>query len=342
MKLTMNNVLIAALPLLTGCSLQSILIPQSQGEMSSGYTYVPIDPITVRTRPGGSCPADSQAEGDGEVNLNISELRQDIPYRPLLEALPDNAIRMSVEKFDRSGSLSYGPAGLGARDERYTVTLDYINADTTSVQLYIEKFATTTYSSGEYESNVTYSVPFSRKLPDEFDPNSVEYTVVRSIDEDETEPESESESELLTTSNVVPIDLPVYIGIGLRVTATVEVLGSEVNISGLGAIGAEAESENLKGSLVVQTLGVNGRSISAALPIGSELNRTTVQNAVVAIGSIKSLLYENETIKSPRVVGLYLPVRGDVALVNAIISALNTEDIIWHRPCESEDQDSVI
>ena len=95
----------------------------------------------------------------------------------------------------------------------------------------------------------------------------------------------------------------------------------------------EAEANNLRGSLTVQTLGVNGQAISAALPIQSELNRTTAQNAIVAVGSIKALLYENGTVVNPRVVGMYLPFPGGKPLVNAIISELSKKRVVWYRPC---------
>ena len=128
-------------------------------------------------------------------------------------------------------------------------------------------------------------------------------------------------------------NIPVYVGVGLRVSAYVYVTGASANISGIGIIGAEAEANNLRGSLVVQTLGVNGKSVAAALPIQSELNRTTAQSAIVAVGAIKALLYADETIKSPRVVGLYLPFPGGKPLVNAIISELSKKQVEWSRPC---------
>lgn len=134
-------------------------------------------------------------------------------------------------------------------------------------------------------------------------------------------------------SQFVEFNIPVYVGIGLRVSANVDVIGSNANISGIGVIGAEAEAERVKGSLVVQTLGVNGKSIAAALPIQSELNRTTAQNAIVAVGSIKALLYADDITVSPRVVGIYLPFPGGKPLVNALISELSKKRVEWPRQC---------
>ena len=41
--------------------------------------------------------------------------------------------------------------------------------------------------------------------------------------------------------------------------------------------------------------------------VQSDLSRTAAENAFVAIGSIKAMLHQEETIKFPRVVGFYIP-----------------------------------
>lgn len=310
--------------LLASCNssfLDPISAPQSIGSIESGYTYVPIDPFPVVDRHDESCDALFFNE-DLEFQ-NISE----VPYRPLLESLPDNAVRMSIEQYDTSGSLSFGAGGIGLHNERYKVTLDYINSDTLTIPVIIRKSAVRVFNDSKERENVQ----LLSALPEDFDGESVEYEV-RIFN-----PYVESQE---VPTGFTPFGLPVYVGLGLRITATVQVIGGEANISGLGEIGAEAESENLTGSLVVQTLGVNGRSVSAALPIQSELNRTTVQNAVVAIGSIKALLYNDDTTKDPRVVGVHLPVPGGKALVNAIISGLSDPEnpVTWLRPCPTLDE----
>ena len=53
-------------------------------------------------------------------------------------------------------------------------------------------------------------------------------------------------------------------------------------------------------------------------------NRTTAQNAIAAVASIKTLLWEECTARSPQVVGIYLPFPGRKALVNALISSLSS------------------
>nr|VFK18311.1 MAG: hypothetical protein BECKLFY1418C_GA0070996_104115 [Candidatus Kentron sp. LFY] len=313
-------ILIAACALsLTGCA--HTLIPQTPAEKESGYTYIPVDPFPVPMYPDEVSCGLRAAKSDNEYQALLKK----IEYRPLLESLPDNAVRMSIEQFDSSGNVSYGPAGIGAKGESYKVTVDYVNSDTTNFRVLIAKTAFNTIS-GEYDY-VDLLNPIDEA---KHDINSVNYDVKSAKNLFEKQ-----------DGTYYEYNIPVYVGIGLRVTANIDVLGATANISGLGVIGAEAEANSVKGSLIVQTLGINGKSIAAALPIQSELNRTTAQNAIVAVGSIKALLYDKKTAKAPRVVGIYLPFPGGKPLVNAIISEISKgNSISWIRPCVSEENNS--
>jgi hypothetical protein len=286
---------------LAGCGTPAVL-PSTPAERESGYTYIPIDPFSVQTARGEDC-----AVVAGKLT----------PYRTLFESLPDNAVRMLIERFNTSGTVTYGPAKFGARGESYRVTIDYINADTINMPVWISK---------SLEKKVgrdrDFVAPFAA-ASDLYKADSEEYLVSR----EKPRPEE--------LRNYAEFNIPVYIGIGLRITANVDVVGANANISGIGVIGAEADAEKVRGSLIVQTLGVNGKSIAAALPIQSELNRTTAQSAIVSVGSIKSLLYADETVVSPRVVGIYLPFPGGKPLVNAIISELSKKRVQWERPCKA-------
>lgn len=291
-------ILICVVVIFGGCA--TTFPPKSVGEKESGYTYVPIDPFSVQTILDDSCKDSPQEKAK--------------TYGTLLQSLPDNAVRMLIERFNASGTVTYGPAKLGAKGESYRVTVDYINADTINVQVWISK-------SMETVGGVSKVVSLLSAPDANFVPDTEVYTITR----------DKPASDMI--SQFVEFNIPVYVGIGLRVSANVDVIGSNANISGIGVIGAEAEAERVKGSLVVQTLGVNGKSIAAALPIQSELNRTTAQNAIVAVGSIKALLYADDITVSPRVVGIYLPFPGGKPLVNALISELSKKRVEWPRQC---------
>jgi hypothetical protein len=99
--------------------------------------------------------------------------------------------------------------------------------------------------------------------------------------------------------------VPTYVGIGLRLSAHLLVNQGTVDLGNLVAIGAAAQEKRLSGTLVIQTLGISGESVAAVIPIPSEISAASIQNALVAIGTIKSKIYDEKTTLSPRVVGTY-------------------------------------
>lgn len=306
--------------LILGCSIlggcQS-LVPKSAGEVSSGYTYIPIDPFAVQAVEGDSC---RKGDNHARTPMEQGEIRNGIPvYRGIMESLPDNAVRMLVEQFDSKGNVSYGAGKVDGTAESYRVTVDYINADTVNQAFWISKTMRT-------REGVRVVVPLAEEPSFfKYQTGSEQYLVSR----------HDPRKDTYTKYNV-----PVYVGVGLRAIADVRLLKSKASISGIDIIGAEAEANRLSGTLVVQTLGINGKSIAGSLPVQSELNRTTAQNAIVAVASIKTQLYSSEVGKYPRVVGLYIPFPGGKPLVNALISELSQERVEWPRPCDWYDKTS--
>ena len=101
--------------------------------------------------------------------------------------------------------------------------------------------------------------------------------------------------------------IPIYVGVGIRMTANVKVNSGNVNLGNLIAIGAAADTKVVSGTLVIQTMGISGQSVSSAIPIPSDVNGTTIANALMAVGTIKSKFCDNSgdvTIK-PQVLGMY-------------------------------------
>ena len=294
----------AVLVMLSGCAWAPKFI--SPAEQQSGFTYIPIDPFPVTMALGLDCAA-SYPSGVA------------IPYQRLPRGLPDNAVRMLVEQFDAKGNVTYGPAKADTDIRSYRVTTDFISADTLNFTVQIAKFAVR-----DADSKMM-PVPFDQDLDGKIFRFRTETYRVRRIP-----PNQEVQEDEFTKV----FNIPIYVGIGLRATADIVTTTSKANVTGLGVIGSEAEAGNIKGSLIVQTLGVNGKAVTAALPIQSELNRTTAQNAIVAVASIKTLLHASETDIAPRVVGLYLPFAGGKPLVNAIVSELSAKPPTWSRPCD--------
>jgi hypothetical protein len=280
--------------LAAGCASIRVPLPRSPGEQNSGYTYVPLDPLPVLSEPGVGCKDNGS-----------------IPFEKILQALPDNAVRIAVASFDISGQVSFGPVQIGTSGNNYQVVLDYINVDTANI--YFDIWYTPDGGGGPRSLYGSDGLPTAAKISVvRFDPTgTVTYQPNGDI-----------------------VVIPVYVGLGLRLTATINVVKGKVNLSSLGAIAAEAQAGKLTGSLVVQTLGVTGSQITTSLPLPSELNATTVQNAILSLGSIKAVLYDDEAIKTPRVTGIYNPIGiGGQRLINAIVSELAKKPIEWKRPC---------
>ena len=116
--------------------------------------------------------------------------------------------------------------------------------------------------------------------------------------------------------------IPVYIGVGLRLTATIHVREGTIDLGNLFAIGAAAQAGQVSGSLVVQTLGVSGEGVSGLIPVPGRIDDSTIQNAIVALGSIKAKLYEDDTRLTPRVVAIYNTIGGGEGTINGFISNL--------------------
>lgn len=320
-------VIILSLFCLSGCGLK----PQTLGELNSGYTYIPIDPTKVEIN-SKKCKV---------AYANLSNGKT-IGAVKLLDMLPDNAVRLSMELSDSKGNVAYGVSKIDTVGSSYKLTADYVNSDTVNKNVWIRK------------TMLAQSITFLWKIRNLGPDIYTDRIPVRITDKDndiievksgkdisrlriisgtalydvKTSP-SRQEIRFLKQEGYEEYNIPVYIGIGLRIVAEGRSISADASISGIGVIGAEADAKKLVGSLTVQTLGINSQAVSAALPVHSDLSRTTAENSFVALGSIKALLHEQNTINSPRVVGLYLPVPGGKALVNALISELSKDAVEW-------------
>jgi len=119
--------------------------------------------------------------------------------------------------------------------------------------------------------------------------------------------------------------VPVYVGVGLRLTANVTVNEGSVNLGSLFALGLAAQAKQIAGTFVVQTLGISGESISTIIPMPAEINSSTIQNAILSLGTIKAKMYEADTNITPRVVGVYNTLGGGPETINGFISSLLQE-----------------
>ncbi|RQS26943.1 hypothetical protein DIE03_21615 [Burkholderia sp. Bp8992] len=140
----------------------------------------------------------------------------------------------------------------------------------------------------------------------------------------------------VSDGKLADLAVPVYIGVGLRVTATLNTTKAGVNLGNLIAIGAAAQASQLSGTLVVQTLGLTGENISTALPIPSDISLASIQSAIQALGTMKAKLYDtSKTHVEPRVVGVYNNIGASTnETINGIISGVLAKPLPLDVPVE--------
>jgi hypothetical protein len=137
----------------------------------------------------------------------------------------------------------------------------------------------------------------------------------------------------LTQSGSTPdVVVPVYVGVGLRLTANVTVKEGSVDLGNLFALGAAAQAKQISGTLVIQSLGLSGEGVSPLIPIPSEINPTTVQHALMAIGAIKAKMYDGKITVVPRVVGVYNNIGGGQETINGFISTILEKPLTLDAP----------
>lgn len=123
--------------------------------------------------------------------------------------------------------------------------------------------------------------------------------------------------------------VPVYVGVGLRLTANVVVRKGHIDLGNLFALGAAAKAERITGTMVIQTLGVSGPEVSGLIPMPSAINESTIQNSILSLASIKAKLYDDETQVTPRVVGVYNSLGGGEDTINGLISSLLQQPLLF-------------
>ena len=272
--------------------------PETNAATRALFGYVPVDPLPVKPK----------------SSIETCEGTERSEWLPTIESLPDNAVRVAVRDINASGTLSVTTNEIGTSGNSYQVIIDYMNSDVANEDVMIARYdlegTQISLHGGNFE-NSNYRIAPAFKVLDG-------KTTI-----DATNPLTEEYS------------IPIFVGAGLRMTANVRVLQGSVNLNSLGAIGLAVEAGELEGSLVVQTLGVSGQQVAGLLPLPSELNTTTVQNAIVALGSIKAIIHDEDTIFTPRVLGFYQSYSiSNPKIVNAMVSSLAEQRPTWWRDCQ--------
>lgn len=305
-KITFSSLFVGIFLIASGCTAigRNPAVPDTLASKASNYGYVPLDGLAI----------DQDFEADSCAEFTAPKGPKS--FAPLSQSLPDITVRFAVASYEQSGGLSFGPAKFTAKGKSYRAVLDYVNVDAIPVTFLI--------------SAIAYG--FTKKLSDARGEGlAISGYNVRVIDPNRETPSSATENADLVT-------IPVYIGVGLRLSADVTALESGIPLVSLSAIGFEAQSNSLTGTLTVQAIGLPGETVASSLPLPSKLDQTTIENGVLAIGANRLNIYrykDNDMGAIPRVVGLYSPIGTEPALINAIYSELSKKRPKWSRPCKA-------
>ena len=300
---------------LTGCA--GILEePKTPGEINTGYNYIPVDPLSVGVsiEPPPVAPNASGWDRNTLRYARCASRRGKDPEKDppdVMDALPDHTVRMAIREISAAGNLGFGPVGFAGSGKSYQVVVDSIFADAAYVRFAVK---------------VSSAVDHQPQALSELGQTIAPGTTVEAI--------------RLEPGDTVPagyedVIIPVYVGVGLRLTASLFARKGGFDLGNLGGLAAKAEAEQVSGSLTMQTLGVYSQQVAATYPIPNKLDSTAIENALVALGSVKAIIYDKDTGTRPRVTGIYNPLpTSDPKLINKIYSELAKKPVPW-IPCGS-------
>ena len=90
------------------------------------------------------------------------------------------------------------------------------------------------------------------------------------------------------------------IGISVRMVARVTTKSSGLNLSDIYGLGFAANRKKVQGSLEVRANGINSLQINSLIPVTTDLSPSSIANALQAVATIKSNIYDKETKITPQ------------------------------------------
>ncbi|MFT6438079.1 MAG: hypothetical protein ACJAVI_006165 [Candidatus Azotimanducaceae bacterium] len=342
----MKSTIFFVIVLLSGCStiLGQLGFEETYAEKQAGYSYVPVEPSSVKINCTGSPPVIT-----GNNCVHVSK-------QSLLDALPDNSVRIATRQV--SGSISTGiPAiggSIGIAGNSYEVIIDFVNTQTVNKQFVGKWFVTVPDTVSRvnrcypYETSVLDVTPLD-KFEDwslraelleqaEYSTEDNYRTAISNFDKAEARrlerqnirfrcPKKTSQNDAYSQIQITPerFNIPVYYGIGLRLMAKVTVLKGEVNLSSLPALTAAVDGGFATGTMSVQTIGISGKAARSNLLLLDKIDTTTIQNAIQVLASIKASIESGDTTISPRIVGFHNTIGAGPQGVNLIHSLLSSD-----------------
>ncbi|UTA68487.1 hypothetical protein [Emticicia sp. 21SJ11W-3] len=206
---------------------------QGDPQDAQSYGYQPIDPLPVQF-----------FHTNGITGLpTIIDINQ-VPERneKVLQTLHDETMRLAIRELDGKFNGSFSSAKLGYENRTYEIILDYIKFDTKSLLVKITK---------ENKNNEDKPRSKSRKkgYTDSNDFIGLDYIIGSKPNHNRDEEESsELQARPANTDVTTSVIVPVYVGVGLRFSATVKVNKGNVDLGNLFALGLAGEANKVTGT----------------------------------------------------------------------------------------------
>lgn len=324
--------------LVTGCSnFKALNFGETVAERKAGYSYIPVEPSSVNIH----CQF---LPDDGNNCKTVSKAT-------LLDALPDNSVRIATRLVSGKAQIGVPAFGaeIGTEGNSYEVIIDFVNTQTINKQ-FIGTWSVNVPDNVKPSENRCY--PFERSVLENNPLDKYENWTLRASLNDvaafETSEKSRAEYRKIRlncgkkadffgkkTGDTIAYDdiritpekfnIPVYVGIGLRLKANVTVKKGSVNLANLTALTASVEAGDATGTMSVQTIGISGKAARTNLLLLDKIDSTTIQNAIQVLASIKASIESEDTTIAPRIVGFHNTIGAGSQGVNLIHSLLASE-----------------
>jgi len=90
------------------------------------------------------------------------------------------------------------------------------------------------------------------------------------------------------------------IGVSVRMVARIKTKTAGINLTNLFGLGIAANSKKVTGTLEVRTNGICSQKINGIIPVTSDLSPASIENALQAVATIKSHIYDPDTKITPQ------------------------------------------
>lgn len=94
------------------------------------------------------------------------------------------------------------------------------------------------------------------------------------------------------------------IGVGVRIKANIQTLKAGVDLNGLFALGLAARAQQLKGTLSVDVIGIDSPGVNALLPVGVQLDESSIQASLQSLASIQTKIYDDKVNLTPHLIAI--------------------------------------